>query len=303
MVPACGLSVCSGPCELARIKPVSLCGPDPQKGEHCHETTTAPAHCPHLGDPAGPPLGVNGPRPEEQPPVSSRSLAGATGYLNTSRPIDIRDLRGKIVLLDFWTYCCINCMHILPMLKQLEEKYPNQLVVLGIHSPKFNTEKDIENIRRAVLRYDITPPSSTTATRRLASVQHQLLADNDPDRPRGIRLWNPPRRSTVQGDRQGGGQAGPAPQAEGHLNETPLRWDPELNKQQRTALRFPGKVIVDPTGNDSHRDSGNHRLIVTDPTGRKTTVIGTGRPGPTGRPLGVPRSTTPGNGLRRRHVT
>ena len=44
--------------------------------------------------------------------LPSRSLAGATGYLNTSRPIDIRALRGKIVLLDFWTYCCINSMHI-----------------------------------------------------------------------------------------------------------------------------------------------------------------------------------------------
>ena len=90
--------------------------------------------------------------------LPARSLAGATGWLNTARPIDLRDLRGKIVLLDFWTYCCINCMHILPMLKQLEEKYPNQLVVIGVHSPKFNTEKDIENIRRAVLRYEISHP-------------------------------------------------------------------------------------------------------------------------------------------------
>ena len=78
----------------------------------------------------------------QQKPYPAPSLAGGTGWLNTSRNIDLRDLRGKIVLLDFWTYCCINCIHILPTLKKLEAKYPNQLVVIGVHSPKFTTERD-----------------------------------------------------------------------------------------------------------------------------------------------------------------
>ena len=56
-------------------------------------------------------------------------LEGGTEWLNTSQPLDLKDLRGKIVVLDFWTYCCINCMHVLPDLKFLEEKYGNQLVV------------------------------------------------------------------------------------------------------------------------------------------------------------------------------
>ena len=219
--------------------------------------------------------------------IPSRSLAGATGYLNTSRPIDIRDLRGKIVLLDFWTYCCINCMHILPMLKQLEEKYPNQLVVLGIHSPKFNTEKDIENIRRAVLRYDITHPvindSNKAIWRRYNINFWPTMILIDPEGyVCGIRRGEAPFKVI---DKEVAKQVRLHKQ-KGTLNETPLRWDLELNKQQRTALRFPGKVIVDPTGQRLViADSGNHRLIVTDPTGRKTTVIGTGRPGRQDGPL------------------
>ena len=62
------------------------------------------------------------------------------------------ELRGKIVLLDFWTFCCINCHHILPDLAKLEEKYKNELVVIGVHTAKFDAERDTENIRRKVRR-------------------------------------------------------------------------------------------------------------------------------------------------------
>ena len=79
-------------------------------------------------------------------------------WLNTTRPISLADLRGKFVLLDFWTYCCINCMHMLPELKKLEQAYPNELVVIGVHSAKFESEQDTENIREAVLRYEIEHP-------------------------------------------------------------------------------------------------------------------------------------------------
>src|SRR5262245_32612747 len=67
-------------------------------------------------------------------------LEGGLEWLNTGGPIRMKDLRGKIVLLDFWTYCCINCIHVMPDLAKLEKKYPNQLVVIGVHSAKFETE-------------------------------------------------------------------------------------------------------------------------------------------------------------------
>src|SRR3989338_3358278 len=79
-------------------------------------------------------------------------------WLNNAEPLSLEKLRGKIVLLDFWTYCCINCMHVLPDLKRLEVKYPNELVVIGVHSAKFSNEQGTEQIRQAILRYGVTHP-------------------------------------------------------------------------------------------------------------------------------------------------
>ena len=85
-------------------------------------------------------------------------LDGGTAWLNTSGEITMKDLRGKIVLIDFWTYCCINCMHVLPDLKYLEHKFPNDIVVIGCHSAKFDNEKDTAAIRQAIVRYEIEHP-------------------------------------------------------------------------------------------------------------------------------------------------
>lgn len=71
------------------------------------------------------------------------------------RPLLIKDLRGKIVLLDFWTFCCINCIHVLPDLKKLEEEFEEELVVIGVHSAKFKEERETANIKEAILRYGI----------------------------------------------------------------------------------------------------------------------------------------------------
>src|SRR3954447_9825050 len=85
-------------------------------------------------------------------------LEGGIAWINTAGPIHLQDLRGKVVLLDFWTYCCINCHHVLPDLAALEQKYKNQLVVIGVHTAKFFAERDTENIRRKVREYGIRHP-------------------------------------------------------------------------------------------------------------------------------------------------
>src|SRR5919112_3194700 len=90
--------------------------------------------------------------------VRAPELAGHRGWLNTDGPLTLAGLRGKVVLLDFWTYGCVNCMHVIPDLKRLEEKYPNELVVIGVHSAKFENEKETENIRRIILRYRLEHP-------------------------------------------------------------------------------------------------------------------------------------------------
>ena len=79
-------------------------------------------------------------------------------WLNTDKPLSLESLKGRVVILDFWTYCCINCLHVLPDLKFLEQKYPDSLTVIGVHSAKFENEKDVENVRQAILRYDIGDP-------------------------------------------------------------------------------------------------------------------------------------------------
>ena len=90
--------------------------------------------------------------------VKAPSLDGGVDWINTAGPIDLKQLRGKFVILDFWTYCCINCMHILPNLKKLEHAYPNEIVVIGVHSAKFENEQDSRNILEAVDRYEIEHP-------------------------------------------------------------------------------------------------------------------------------------------------
>lgn len=86
------------------------------------------------------------------------SLSGAVDWLN-SPPLSMEQLRGKVVLIDFWTYSCINCIRTLPYVRAWADKYKDQgLVVIGVHSPEFAFEKNIDNVRKAVGDFEITYP-------------------------------------------------------------------------------------------------------------------------------------------------
>ena len=122
-----------------------------------------------------------------EPPFARRQkvppLPPNLTWLNTAGPLELHDLRGKFVLLDFWTYCCINCMHILPELHKLEQAWPKNLVVIGVHSAKFTTEQDTQNIRAAIQRYKIEHAVINDARHELWElVRRAGLAHGDPDR-------------------------------------------------------------------------------------------------------------------------
>src|SRR5690606_8070374 len=76
-------------------------------------------------------------------------------WLNVARPLTMADLRGKAVLLDFWTYGCINCLHNVPGLLRLQEEFRDELVIIGVHSAKFPHEAETDNIRRIAARYGL----------------------------------------------------------------------------------------------------------------------------------------------------
>ena len=208
-------------------------------------------------------------------------LDGGTEWLNCGKPIKLKDLRGKIVLLDFWTYCCINCIHVLPDLKFLEEKYEKELVVIGVHSAKFDNEKLSDNIRDAILRYEI---------------KHPVVNDSEMIiwRKFGTRAW--PTLALVDPEgrfigRQGGegnrelfdkviGDLIKYHRAKGTLNEEPIKFDLEENRAQKTALKYPGKLLADAAGDLLFISDSNHnRIVVTNLDGRLKYTIGSGRIG------------------------
>ncbi|MBI3824265.1 MAG: redoxin domain-containing protein, partial [Planctomycetes bacterium] len=97
--------------------------------------------------------------------VDAPDLVGGAAWFNTDKAISLGDLRGRIVLIDFWTLFCINCIHTLPDLAKLEARYPGVLVVIGIHTPKFDNEKKTSSVLKAILRYEIKHPVVSDADR------------------------------------------------------------------------------------------------------------------------------------------
>ncbi|HEX6687004.1 MAG TPA: NHL domain-containing thioredoxin family protein [Candidatus Limnocylindrales bacterium] len=202
------------------------------------------------------------------------------GWLNTGgKDIKLSDLRGKIVLLDFWTFCCINCLHVLDELRPLEEKYGDVLVVVGVHSPKFEHERDPEALAAAVERY---------------GVKHPVL--DDPEmlmwQQYAAKAW--PTLNVVDPE----GYVVAAMAGEGHAEGLSRLIDELVAKHEAngtlhrgdgpfvppapaaTLLRFPGKALELPDGRLLVSDSARHQLAILDPSGEQVLQrIGSGMRG------------------------
>jgi DNA-binding beta-propeller fold protein YncE len=208
-------------------------------------------------------------------------LDGGTGWLNTSGEITMKDLRGKVVLLDFWTFCCINCMHVLPDLAFLEKKYDKQLVVIGVHSAKFANEKDDENIRKAIMRYEISHPvindSEMRVWERFGARGWPTLVLVDPE---GYYCGFVSGEGNREALDQVLEKVVAYHKAKRTLDETPVRFDLEREKAQPTPLRFPGKIVADAAGGRLFISDSNHnRIVVASREGKLLDLIGTGAAG------------------------
>jgi len=203
------------------------------------------------------------------------------GWLNTGgRSLSIRDFQGRIVILDFWTFCCINCLHVLDELRPLEQRYHDVLDIVGVHSPKFEHERDPDALAAAVQRY---------------GVDHPVL--DDPD----LRTWDQyaakawPTLSVVDpegyvvasmaGEGHAEGLAGLIDELVSiHSGRGTLRRGESAYVAQSQAggnLLFPAKAIVGPSGQVLVADAAHHSIATLDPD--LTTVVARTGSGKRGR--------------------
>ncbi|MFG3113279.1 NHL domain-containing thioredoxin family protein [Streptomyces sp. NPDC048197] len=193
--------------------------------------------------------------------VRAPELIGKGGWLNTgNKDLTLSDLRGRIVVLDFWTFCCVNCLHVLDELRELEEKHRDTVVIIGVHSPKFVHEAEHQAVVDAVERY---------------GVEHPVL--DDPElatwKQYAVRAWP----TLVVIDPEGYVVAQHAGEGHAHAIATlveELEAEHEAKGTLRrgdgpyvppepvaTDLRFPGKAVRLPGGSFLVSDTTRHQLV------------------------------------------
>ncbi|MET4002347.1 MULTISPECIES: NHL domain-containing thioredoxin family protein [Arthrobacter] len=196
--------------------------------------------------------------------VRASELEGR-GWLNTGGvELTLEKLRGKIVILDFWTFCCINCLHVLDELRPLETEFKDVLVTVGVHSPKFEHEADPVALASAVERYDIQHPvlddPELVTWQAYAARAWPTLVVVDPE---GYIVAH------LSGEGHAAGLATLIPEliAEHEAKGTLHRGDGPYVAPEPVIrdLRFPGKVLPLTNGNFLVSDTGHHRLVETSP--------------------------------------
>jgi DNA-binding beta-propeller fold protein YncE len=217
----------------------------------------------------------------QQGPIPAPPLDGAVEWLNVAAPITLEQLRGKVVILDFWTYGCVNCMHVLRDLKTLEQRFPEELAVIGVHSPKFTNEKASENLKRILVRYEI---------------EHPVVNDANLEiwRRYGAKAW--PTRVIIDPAGNLVGTAMGEGNLEGFLNairtvvrvfderkeidRSPLPLQLERVHHADRPLLYPGKVLADEaSGRLFIADSNHNRIVVSTLDGKLIETIGSGLQG------------------------
>ncbi|MGC2939650.1 MULTISPECIES: NHL domain-containing thioredoxin family protein [unclassified Brevibacterium] len=195
--------------------------------------------------------------------VRAPELIGRRWMNSGGKDLTLADLRGKVVLLDFWTFCCINCLHVLDELRPLEEKYARELVIIGVHSPKFEFERTVEAVDQAVERYQVEhlvldDPDLVTWQAYTARAWPTLAVID----PEGYLV------ATMSGE---GHAAGLTEIIEGLIEEHSAKGTLHSGDgpyvpppAPETDLFYPGKATRLPSGHLIVADSGHHSLVEYD---------------------------------------
>ncbi|WP_088889006.1 thioredoxin-like domain-containing protein [Leptolyngbya ohadii] len=217
--------------------------------------------------------------------IRAPELSPTFPWLNTPHPLLLKTLRGRIVLLDFWTYGCINCLHVIPDLHDLEQKYGKQLTIVGVHTAKFDREQEVESVRQAVLRYGITHPVIVDQDRALWN-QYAVRAY-----PTFVLINT---QGYIVGTWVGEGRRQILDDRIAELIEPLLEAYPDQSGQDEllqediatsqflieSPLAFPGKVLAHEASDTLFiADTGHHRIVMTTLAGRLKGTIGTGMAG------------------------
>ena len=191
--------------------------------------------------------------------VRAPELIGAGGWINTEAPLSLAGLRGRVVLLDFWTFCCINCLRVIEELRPLEHRFGAALVIIGVHSPKFPHEGDHRALERAVRRHRI---------------EHPVLDDPDMQtwQRYGVRAW--PTLVVIDQDgyvvahAAGEGNGAALGEVIGALLEgrpaPPNATFAAAPPAASGTLSYPGKVASDGAGHLAIADTGHDRVLLCD---------------------------------------
>ena len=226
---------------------------------------------------------------QKTPRVRAPELRGRA-WLNTGgRNLTLQDLRGRCVLLDFWTFCCINCLHVLDELRPLEEKYRDVLVVIGVHSPKFAHERDPDALAAAVERYGVAHPvlddPDLETWQRYAAKAWPTLVVIDPE---GYVVASMAGEGHSEGLARLIDELVATHEAKGTLRRGGDPYVPPA--AAATTLRFPGKAVVLGDGRLLVSDSARHSLVELEPDGE--TVVRRIGSGVRGRADGGPEEAS-----------
>jgi thiol-disulfide isomerase/thioredoxin len=200
-------------------------------------------------------------------------------WLNSANPLSLEDFKGKLLLLDFWSYCCINCMHMIPTLRRLERRYPEEIAVVGVHSAKFEEERAAEHVQQSIMRYGVSHPvlndTNKTTWQSYAVRAWPTLMFIDPSGKvvgriegeltyeDGVTLID-----EMLAEFRLAGTLRPSP---GYFSVPSLRVG---------VLNYPGKVLADVENERLFiADSGHNRVLVTDLDGEIQSIIGSGHEG------------------------